>query len=238
MIEEVFADKGTTAARRFTIWRRWKFARTSANPIAGRNHGPTNTPNVTPCMRITVASEALAENASFDDAGNCSNALRPFVRDWWAAAHSHSRPCKRAEAAADTRERVQSGTLDANTIRDRYATRPSGARAGAAVCFRSARGVDLQRNRRNLKSARTLDANLACGDHCDCACVKNHLYHGLLAPARRDILSGMKKKNPAAVSLGRRGGRARAKALTTAERRAIAAKAIRARWARVKKNGA
>jgi transposase len=34
---------------------------TSANPIAGRNHGPTNTPNVTPWMRIAVASEALAE---------------------------------------------------------------------------------------------------------------------------------------------------------------------------------
>jgi hypothetical protein len=48
----------------------------------------------------------------------------------------------------------------------------------------------------------------------------------------------MKKKNPAAVALGRRGGRARAKALTADERRAIATKAIRARWARVKKNGA
>ena len=40
------------------------------------------------------------------------------------------------------------------------------------------------------------------------------------------MLSGM-KKNPAAVSLGRRGGRARAKALTAAERRAIATNAAR-----------
>jgi hypothetical protein len=47
-----------------------------------------------------------------------------------------------------------------------------------------------------------------------------------------------KKKNPAAVSLGRRGGVARAKALTAGERRAIATKAINARWARAKKDGA
>ena len=40
--------------------------------------GPINTPNVTPCMRIAVASEALAENASFDDAENCSNAPAPI----------------------------------------------------------------------------------------------------------------------------------------------------------------
>ena len=56
--------------------------------------------------------------------------------------------------------------------------------------------------------------------------------------ARRNILNGMKKKNPAAVALGRRGGRARAKALTAAQRRAIAVKAIRARWARATKDGA
>jgi hypothetical protein len=42
------------------------------------NHGPTNTPNATPCMRIAVASEALAENASFDDAVNRSNAPAPI----------------------------------------------------------------------------------------------------------------------------------------------------------------
>lgn len=46
------------------------------------------------------------------------------------------------------------------------------------------------------------------------------------------------RKNAAAVALGRRGGHARAKALTAAERRAIATKAIRARWSRVKKGGA
>src|SRR5438552_14442829 len=40
------------------------------------------------------------------------------------------------------------------------------------------------------------------------------------------------KKNAAAVALGRRGGLARAKALTAAERRAIGRKAIRARWSR------
>jgi hypothetical protein len=37
-----------------------------------------------------------------------------------------------------------------------------------------------------------------------------------------------KKKHPGAVELGRRGGRARAKALSTEERRAIATKASKA----------
>jgi len=46
-----------------------------------------------------------------------------------------------------------------------------------------------------------------------------------------------KKKNAAAVQLGRRGGPARAKTLTAAERRAIAMKATRARWDRAKKDG-
>ncbi len=46
------------------------------------------------------------------------------------------------------------------------------------------------------------------------------------------MLSVMHKKNPAAVQLGRRGGQARAKTLTTAERRAIAVKAATARWRR------
>lgn len=45
-------------------------------------------------------------------------------------------------------------------------------------------------------------------------------------------------KNPAAVSLGRlgglKGGKARAKALSAKERRAIASKAGRARWSRAK----
>ncbi len=38
------------------------------------------------------------------------------------------------------------------------------------------------------------------------------------------------KKNPHAVALGRRGGKARAAALTAKERHAIAVKAARARW--------
>jgi len=44
----------------------------------------------------------------------------------------------------------------------------------------------------------------------------------------------MPTKNPAAVSLGKLGGNARAKALTAAQRKSIAQKAAKARWA---KNG-
>jgi hypothetical protein len=39
-------------------------------------------------------------------------------------------------------------------------------------------------------------------------------------------------KNAAAVALGRKGGQARAKSLETAERKAIAVKAAKARWKR------
>ena len=42
----------------------------------------------------------------------------------------------------------------------------------------------------------------------------------------------MSKKNPAAVTLGRKGGIARAKKLSIEERSAIAKKAAKARWAR------
>ena len=41
---------------------------------------------------------------------------------------------------------------------------------------------------------------------------------------------GDEGKNAAAVALGRKGGEARAKSLSTAKRRAIAKKAARARW--------
>jgi len=47
-----------------------------------------------------------------------------------------------------------------------------------------------------------------------------------------------KQKNPHAVALGRKGGekggKARAKALTASERKAIAQKAARARWGKAK----
>jgi len=43
-----------------------------------------------------------------------------------------------------------------------------------------------------------------------------------------------KKKNAAAVQLGRLGGLARAKSQTKAERRAQAIKAIRARWTKTR----
>lgn len=39
-------------------------------------------------------------------------------------------------------------------------------------------------------------------------------------------------KDPAAVQLGRKGGKARAKALSAAQRQAIARKAAKARWAK------
>ena len=44
-----------------------------------------------------------------------------------------------------------------------------------------------------------------------------------------------KKKNPAAVALGRRGAKARMTKLTPEKRREVARKAIAARWAKAKK---
>ena len=46
-----------------------------------------------------------------------------------------------------------------------------------------------------------------------------------------------KKKNPAAVALGRRGGKATAEKLTAEERKASARKAVQARWAKKKSKG-
>ena len=48
-------------------------------------------------------------------------------------------------------------------------------------------------------------------------------------------MSKEKGKNPHAVALGRKGGRARIHKLTAEERREIAVKAARARWAKAKK---
>jgi len=48
-------------------------------------------------------------------------------------------------------------------------------------------------------------------------------------------MSDDKKKNPNAVALGRLGAKARQEKLTPEQRRAIARKAIRARWQKEKK---
>ena len=48
-------------------------------------------------------------------------------------------------------------------------------------------------------------------------------------------MSDRKEKNPNAVALGRLGAKARQKKLTPEERRAIAQRAIRARWSKAKK---
>jgi hypothetical protein len=45
----------------------------------------------------------------------------------------------------------------------------------------------------------------------------------------------MAKKDPAAVSLGRKGGKARLTKMTAEERRNVARGAAQARWAKVKK---
>jgi hypothetical protein len=44
----------------------------------------------------------------------------------------------------------------------------------------------------------------------------------------------MKRKNPAAVELGRKGGQARMKKMTAEERSTIASKAAKARWKKEK----
>jgi hypothetical protein len=44
-----------------------------------------------------------------------------------------------------------------------------------------------------------------------------------------------RRKNPAAVALGRLGGKARLKTMTPEQRRRIALKAIRTRWAKAAK---
>jgi len=48
-------------------------------------------------------------------------------------------------------------------------------------------------------------------------------------------MSDKKEKNPNAVALGRLGAKARQEKLTPEQRRAIAQKAIRARWSKARK---
>lgn len=58
----------------------------------------------------------------------------------------------------------------------------------------------------------------------------------LSIPTASYTLAGMaKKKNPAAVSLGRKGGKARWQGVSPAERSEAAKKAITARWAKRKR---
>jgi hypothetical protein len=45
----------------------------------------------------------------------------------------------------------------------------------------------------------------------------------------------MKRKNPAAVALGRKGGKARLTKMTAEQRKKVARKAAKARWAEVPK---
>jgi len=49
------------------------------------------------------------------------------------------------------------------------------------------------------------------------------------------MLTRVARKNPNAVALGRKGGRRRLVTMTAAERREIARKAARARWAKARK---
>jgi hypothetical protein len=62
----------------------------------------------------------------------------------------------------------------------------------------------------------------------------NQLAHRIARIASGDDVPDLNGKNPAAVALGRlgglKGGKARAKALTKAQRSAIAQKAAKARW--------
>ena len=62
VIEEIVAEKAITAAPRCTIWRRWRFAPTSANLIAGRSRGLTNKLNETRSTRIDGAPVGIVVN--------------------------------------------------------------------------------------------------------------------------------------------------------------------------------
>jgi len=60
---------------------------------------------------------------------------------------------------------------------------------------------------------------------------------GILLSAKNSckLLSMPKKKNPAAVALGRRGAKKRNERLTAEQRSEIARKAVQARWEKAKK---
>ena len=62
-----------------TIWRRSRFAPTSASLTADHNRGSINAPNVMLCMPIGGASAARAANASFADAVRALGVTDPML---------------------------------------------------------------------------------------------------------------------------------------------------------------
>lgn len=60
------------------------------------------------------------------------------------------------------------------------------------------------------------------------------MFAYMLTMARKKSLKMSKKKNPAAMELGRKGGKVRASRLTPQERQESARKAVQARWAKRK----
>jgi transposase len=73
VIERSSRTRAITAAPRSTIWRRSRFARTSANRTADRSRGRTKRANETPSTRIDGASAVNAESGSSAYAANCSS---------------------------------------------------------------------------------------------------------------------------------------------------------------------
>src|SRR5690349_16367829 len=126
-------------------------------------------------MRIGGASARARQTAPPPTRGIAGTSVRAFVRDRWTTAHLRMRPRERAEATADPRECLQSGTLDEDTLRDRHATRLPGACRGVLRCAQPAVDVDQRRLRGNLDSRRPAIANPAIGDPCGCMCVKTPL---------------------------------------------------------------
>ena len=74
VVEEVVADKGYHSRTTVHDLEMLEIRTYISEPDRGPQSWTDQHTNATPCMRIAVASEALAENASFEDAVNCSNA--------------------------------------------------------------------------------------------------------------------------------------------------------------------
>ena len=149
VIEEVVADKGTTATRSWWIWRRWTCARTLPNPIAADGAGRARPRRETRCTPIADASAAHGAEPSAPAQRTPRTTQRPSLRDRGHAADASARAPQHPQTTARPHGRLQLGPAHANADRRGHGARPPGAHGGGADARR--RPVDTHRRPRALR---------------------------------------------------------------------------------------
>jgi transposase len=125
--EEVVADKGChTVGRWSSSCAHTDFVPTSASPTAARNRGSNK--RATPSMAIAAASAATAASASYDAAGNGSNAalLTPTTRAACGARICGAPPISSSEYSSTPAASISGWSCDVSSASGRRAVYKAG----------------------------------------------------------------------------------------------------------------